>query len=47
MPPKRTHSSRNLVEQEGRIELAIAALKKNEISSIRRAAEVCAEIYPL
>jgi hypothetical protein len=37
MPPIRTRSSRNLVEQEGRILLAIQAIKKQEISSIREA----------
>jgi hypothetical protein len=40
MPPKRSFSSRKLVEQEGRIEIAISALKNNEIQSIRRAAEI-------
>jgi hypothetical protein len=38
MPPKARQAPRNLVEQEGRIQLAISALKKQEISSIRRAA---------
>ena len=37
MPPIRTQSSRNLVEQEGRILLAIQAIKKQEITSIREA----------
>jgi hypothetical protein len=37
MPPLRTQSSRNLVEQEGRILLAIQAIKKQEITSIREA----------
>ncbi|BCS23639.1 uncharacterized protein APUU_40083S [Aspergillus puulaauensis] len=40
MPPKQHRVSQNLVEQEGRILLTISALKKNEISSTRRAAEV-------
>ncbi|CEL00931.1 hypothetical protein ASPCAL00523 [Aspergillus calidoustus] len=40
MPPKPRQSLQNLVEQEGRIQLAIQALKKREISSARRAAEV-------
>ncbi|KKA22176.1 Transposase [Rasamsonia emersonii CBS 393.64] len=40
MPPKSRLSSRDLVEQEGRIQLAISALKNNEIPSVRRAAEV-------
>ena len=35
MPPIRPQSSRNLVEQEGRILLAIQAIKKQEIGSIR------------
>jgi predicted HTH domain antitoxin len=28
------------VEQEGRLQLAISAVEKNEISSLRRAAEI-------
>jgi hypothetical protein len=40
MPPKPRQSKRNLVEQEGRIQLAIQAVKNNQIQSIRRAAEV-------
>jgi hypothetical protein len=40
MPPKPRQSRQNLVEQKGRIQLAIQALKKREISSARRAAEV-------
>jgi predicted HTH domain antitoxin len=40
MPSKPRQTPRKLVEQEGRIQLAIYALKKNEISSIRRAAEI-------
>jgi predicted HTH domain antitoxin len=38
MPPIRTQSSRNLTEQEGRILLAIQAIKNKEISSIALAA---------
>jgi transposase len=38
MPPKRAQSSQNSVEQEGRLLLAIQAIKKEEISSIRDAA---------
>jgi hypothetical protein len=38
MPPIRTQSSRNRTEQEGRILLAIQAIKKQEISSISLAA---------
>ena len=38
MPPIRSRSSRNLVEQEGRILLAIQAIKKQEITAIREAA---------
>jgi hypothetical protein len=40
MPSKPRRTPRKLVEQEGRIQLAISALKKNEISSIRCAAEI-------
>jgi hypothetical protein len=40
MPPIRSQSSRNLVEQEGRILLAIQAIKKKEISAIREAARL-------
>jgi hypothetical protein len=39
-PPKQRQTSKRLVEQEGRILLAISALKKKEIPSIRRAATV-------
>jgi hypothetical protein len=39
MPPKSRQPSGNLVEQEGRIQLAISALKKGQISSICRAAK--------
>ena len=38
MPPIRSQSSRNSIEQEGRISLAIQAIKKQESSSIRDAA---------
>ena len=38
MPPIRTQSSQNRTEQEGRILLAIQAIKKQEISSIALAA---------
>lgn len=34
MPPIRTKTSRNLIEQEGRILLAIQVIKKQEISTI-------------
>jgi len=37
MPPKRTESSRNSAHQEGRILLAIQAIKNEEISSLRDA----------
>ena len=39
MLPIRTERSKNLVEQEGRIELAISATNKGQILSIRKAAE--------
>ena len=38
MPPIRTQNAQNRVEQEGRILLAIKAIKNQEISSIREAA---------
>jgi DNA-binding IscR family transcriptional regulator len=38
MPPIRSQSSTKLVEQEGRILLAIQAFKNQEISSIREVA---------
>lgn len=38
MPPKRTQSSRNSIEQEGRILLAIQAIQNKQISAIRDAA---------
>ena len=38
MPPIRPRSSHNSIEQEGRILLAIQAIKNQEISSIRKAA---------
>jgi hypothetical protein len=37
MPPKRTESSRNSAHQEGRLLLAIQAIKNKEISSLRDA----------
>jgi hypothetical protein len=40
MPPKRRTTSKKLVEQEGRILLAILSLQKKEIPTIRRAATV-------
>ena len=38
MPPFRSQSSRNSIEQEGRISLAIQAIKNQEIISIHEAA---------
>ena len=38
MPPIRSRSSRNSIEQEGRILLAIQAINKQEITSIQEAA---------
>ena len=38
MPPIRSQRSRDLIEQEGRILLAIQAFKNREISSIREVA---------
>ena len=38
MPPIRSQSSKNPAEQEGRLLLAIQAIKKQEISAIREAA---------
>jgi DNA invertase Pin-like site-specific DNA recombinase len=40
MPPKARQNSRNSIEKEGRIILAISALNKQEISSIREAARI-------
>jgi hypothetical protein len=40
MPPIRNKNSRNSIEQEGQILLAISALKNGEIHSIREAARV-------
>ena len=37
MPPIRSRSSKNSIEQEGRILLVIQAIKKQEISAIREA----------
>jgi hypothetical protein len=38
MPPNRSKTSKNLVEQEGRLEAAISAYKNSQISSIRKTA---------
>lgn len=40
MPPKARQNSRKSIEQEGRILLAISALKEEEISNIREAARI-------
>jgi hypothetical protein len=40
MPPIRTQSSRNSIEKEGRILLAIQAIQKQEIGTVRAAARV-------
>jgi predicted HTH domain antitoxin len=40
MPPIRTQSSRNLIEQEGRVLLAIQAIQKKEISTVQEAARL-------
>jgi hypothetical protein len=40
MPPIRSQSSRNRTEQEGRILLAIQAIKNKEISAVREAARL-------
>jgi predicted HTH domain antitoxin len=40
MPPIRSTSAQKRMEQEGRILLAIDAIQKQEITSLRRAAEV-------
>ena len=40
MPPIRARSSRNSTEQEGRILLAIQAIKNQEISSVHKAAHI-------
>jgi hypothetical protein len=40
MPPIRTQSSRNRTEQEGRILLAIQAIKNQEIRAVREAARI-------
>jgi predicted HTH domain antitoxin len=42
MPPIRSQAPRNLIEQEGRIELAIQAIQKQELRSIREAARLFA-----
>ena len=38
MPPNRSRSNRNSIEQEDRLLLAIQAIKNQEISSVREAA---------
>jgi hypothetical protein len=45
MPPKRSQNARKSSEQEGRISLAILALKNHEISSIREAARLYSVPY--
>ena len=40
MPPIRTENSKKLVEQEGRLELAISAYKNKQIPSISEAARL-------
>jgi hypothetical protein len=40
MPPKARTNSKNSVEQEGRVLLAVSALKKKEILNIHEAAHV-------
>jgi hypothetical protein len=40
MSPKARQNSRKLAEQEGRILLAVSALKKQEIRSVREAARI-------
>jgi hypothetical protein len=40
MPPKSRLTDRNLVEQEGRIQLAMSTIHKGEITSLRQAVEV-------
>jgi hypothetical protein len=40
MPPKAHINSKNSVKQEGRVLLAVSALKKKEILNIREAARV-------
>lgn len=40
MPRNNRRSRQELIEQEGRIQLAINALKNHEIASVRRAAAV-------
>ena len=46
MPPIRTENSKKLVEQEGRLELAISAYKNKQILSIREAACLYNVPYP-
>lgn len=40
MPPIRSQNSQKRVEQEGRLLIAIQAIQNQEISSVRKAAEV-------
>ena len=40
MPPKKRQISNNSIEKEGRVLLAISAIEKQEIKSIRKAARV-------
>ena len=40
MPPKRSNSSQKLANQEGRIQLALADIKKGQIASLRAAARL-------
>ena len=40
MPPKKRQISNNSIEKEGRVLLAISAIEKQEIKSIREAARV-------
>mgnify|MGYP000957092375 FL=1 len=40
MPPKAHENSKSLIEQEGRVLLAVSALKKKEILNIHEAAHV-------
>jgi hypothetical protein len=45
MPPKSAQNTQKLVEQEGRLQLAISALKKNQISNITKAAKIFNILY--
>jgi hypothetical protein len=40
MPPKRTESARKLVNQEGNILLALQAIQKGHVKSLRAAAKL-------